>query len=650
MGGEGGAAGPALRALAETLVPGGDAVRLADHIAETITALPNPQDRRDLARLLTALEQPLVNLILGGIPRRFSAMAAPDRERFLKGWAHSSLLLKRRAFQAFKRMATVIYYTTREGAGNPSWASIGYPGPDGPPPPGAKPIRPLAVTSDTTLSCDVVIVGSGAGGGVVAGELAAAGKDVIVLERGGYYGAGDFSHFEGESLSRLYDSGGLATSHDLGLVVLQGSCLGGGTVINYSTSFGTPQNVRREWAQEHGLSHFTSAEYQRSLDAVSERIGVTTEQSRPGVRDAILERALKALDWHSGRLPRDVRGCPQDESCGYCGYGCRRGAKQSTLVTYLQDAFAKGARIVTQADVKTVRLAQGCAVGVEAVVADPAGRRPYTLTVRAKAVVVAGGSIHSPALLMRSGIERPALGRFLALHPATAVLGLMDEEVKPWTGTLQAVYSDQFADLDRGYGFKFETAPLHPSLFALANPWESGAGHAELMQRLPRTTFVGILLRDRDGGRVTLTPSGKPVVRYRLSRYDMGHLRKAFAAAGAALEAAGAREIWSTHSRHLSYRPSPGGSAGGRERWVTALDRAGYGPNQLLLATFHQMASCRMGASAGSSVVNPENQVWGIPGLYVADASTFPTSSGVNPMLTIMAIAHRAAGIISAKV
>jgi len=648
-----GAAGPALRAIAETLVPGGDTVRLADHIAETIAALPHRRDREDLGRLIAALERPWFNLVAGGVPRPFSAMTPAQRERYLRGWAHSRLPFKRRAFQAFKRMATVIHYTARDaGPGgrpgsNASWSAIGYPGPSGPAPVAAKPIRPVAIPGDTTLSCDVVVVGSGAGGGVVAGELAAAGKDVVVLERGGYYNEGDFTHYEGESLSKLYDSGGLATTRDLGLVVLQGSCLGGGTVINYATSFGTPQNVRREWTQAHGLPHFTAAEYQRSLDAVSQRVGVTTDQSRPGTRDAILERGLRALDWHSGRLPRNVRACPQDDGCGYCGYGCRHGAKQSTLATYLRDAFERGARIVTQAEVKRVLLAQGCAVGVDAVVADPAGRGPYRLTVRAKAVVVAGGSIHSPALLMRSGVDLPALGRHLALHPATAVFGLMDEEVRPWTGTLQASYSDQFADLDGGYGFKFETAPLHPSLFALANPWESGAGHADLMCRLPRTTLVGILLRDRDGGRVTLSPSGRPLVSYRLSRYDAGHLRKGFAAAAAALEAAGAREIWSTHARYIAYRPD--GTPGARDRWAAALDRAGYGPNQMLLCTFHQMASCRMGANQGDSVVNPENQVWGIPGLYVADASTFPTASGVNPMLTIMAIAHRAAGIIAAR-
>lgn len=191
----------------------------------------------------------------------------------------------------------------------------------------------------------------------------------------------------------------------------------------------------------------------------------------------------------------------------------------------------------------------GRAAGVEARVGD------HRLIVRARCVVVAGGALHSPALLCRSGIRLPALGRFLALHPATAIFALLPEEIRPWTGTLQAHYSGQFADLDRGFGFKFETAPLH---------------------------------------------------------------------------------------RWISCRP--GEST--RAHWLAAIDGAGLGPNQLLLASYHQMASCRMGSSPRTSVVNAENQVWGVPGLYVADASVFPSASGVNPMLTIMGIAHRAAQII----
>ena len=188
---------------------------------------------------------------------------------------------------------------------------------------------------------------------------------------------------------------------------------------------------------------------------------------------------------------------------------------------------------------------------------------------------------------------------------------------------------------------------MHPSLFALAVPWESAAQHADAMAALSRTALVAVLLRDREGGRVRVSSDGTPVVSYRLSAYDAAHLRRGLAEGARLLEAAGAQEIWAPHARWIAYRPDGSGSA--REHWLEAMDRAGYAPNQIQLATFHQMASCRMGTSPKDSVVSAEHEVWGSPGLYIADASTFPSASGVNPMLTIMGIAHRAAGIVASK-
>jgi choline dehydrogenase-like flavoprotein len=628
------AARTVLRAVAATLVPPPDgAADLGEQVAERVAFLPRPADRAELDLLLRLLDSAFVNLLLSGIAKPFTRMSASERERCLRGWATSRLPQRRKAFQALKRLTTVTHYTTAGGA-----RAVGYPGPLGPPPAIPKPLQPLAVTTDTTLSCDVVVIGSGAGGGVVAGELSAAGKDVIVLEKGGYCNEANFTHQEADALRAMYDAGGLLATSDLGLVVLQGSTLGGGTVINYTTSFATPEVVRHEWASAHNLPHFETAEYTRSVEAVASRLGVNTDQNRASGRDQILIRGLEQLGWHHGLLPRNVRGCPQDDSCGYCGMGCRRSAKQSTLITYLADAAARGARIVVNCDVRRVIIEGGSTTGVAARVGG------HTLAVRAKSVVVAAGSIHSPALLLRSGVQLPALGRNLALHPATAVLAHMNEDVRPWTGTVQAHYSDQFADLDRGYGFKFETAPVHPSLQALAAPWESAAGHRERMRQLPRTGLVGILLRDRFGGRVAVDRDGTAVVHYRLSAYDRTHLRRAIAAAGELLEAAGAQDIWLPLARSVSYKP---GARGAREDWLRRVDEAGWGPNELLLVTFHQMASCRMGASAATSVVDAEHRVWGIRGLYVADASTFPSASGVNPMLTVMAIAHRAAGVIA---
>jgi len=621
-----------LRSVAATLVPDG-AADLHEQVTQKIASLPRTADRAELDLLLRLLDSRIVNLLTSGIPRPFTRMSPAQRERCLRGWATSRVPQRRKAFQALKRLTTVTHYTTPGAA-----RAIGYPGPLGPPPATPKPIRPVAITADSTLSCDVVVVGSGAGGGVVAAELAAAGKDVIVLEKGGYRNEADFTHQEGDALETMYDAGGVLATSDLGLVVLQGATLGGGTVINYTTSFPTPETVRREWAREHHLPHFESVEYTRSLDAVARRLGVNTDHAKPSGRDQVLIKGLEQMKWHHGLLPRDVRGCPQDDECGYCGMGCRRGAKQSTLITYLQDAAQRGARIVVNCDVRRVVIERGAATGIEARVG------PRALSVRTKAVVVAGGSVHSPALLLRSGVTLPALGRHLALHPATAVLADMERDVRPWTGTVQAHYSDQFADLDSGYGFKFETAPVHPSLQALAAPWESAAGHRARMARLPQTALVGILLRDRFGGRVRVDRDGVAVVDYRLSRYDRVHLRRAITAAAEVLEAAGARDIWLPLARDVSYRP---GAKEARQEWLRRVDAAGWGPNQILLVTFHQMASCRMGASARSSVVDAEHRVWGIRGLYVADASVFPTASGVNPMLTVMAIAHRAAGIIA---
>jgi choline dehydrogenase-like flavoprotein len=599
-----------------------------------MASLPRAADRAALDLLLRLLDSRAVNLLLSGIPITFSRMSTDQRERCLRGWATSRLPQRRKAFQALKRLITVTHYTTPGVA-----RAIGYPGPLGPPPNTAKPIRPLVITGRTTLDADVVIVGSGAAGGVLAARLAAAGKDVVVLEKGSYRNEADFTHDEGEALETMYDAGGLLATRDLGVVVLQGATLGGGTVINYTTSFPTPAAVRHEWARDHQLPHFEREEFTQASDAVARRIGVNTDHASPSGRDRVLIRGLERLGWHHGLLPRAVRGCSQDDSCGYCGFGCRRGAKQSTLITYLQDAADRGARIVVNCDVRHVAIDRGTATGVEARV----GR--FAVSVHAKAVVIAAGSVHSPALLLRSGVRLPALGRYLALHPATAVFGDMDEDIRPWTGTVQAHYSDQFADLDDGYGCKLETAPVHPSFQALATPWESAAQHRAWMARLPRTALAGILLRDRYGGWVRVDREGNPVVEYHLSRYDRGHLRRAIGAAAEVMEAAGAREIWLPLARAISYRPGARGE--GREEWLARVDAAGWGANQLLLVSFHQMASCRMGASPRSSVVDAEHRVWGIRGLYVADASVFPSASGVNPMLTVMAIAHRAAQMIT---
>src|SRR5216684_7453467 len=336
------------------------------------------------------------------------------------------------------------------GARSPVWDKYGYPGPLFVQKPSSP--RPLAVTipqSDTTLFCDVCIVGSGAGGGTAAAVLAAAGKDVIVLEAGNYYDDADFDGAELGGFQRLYAEGGFASTADHSVGLLAGECFGGGTIINYCTSFRTPDDVRAEWAAA-GVPWFTSDEYTRSLDAVCSRLSVNLDHNRVSAREEILERGLRALGWHCAAMPRNVLHCDQGKTCGYCGYGCAIGAKQSSVKTWLPDAQTAGARLLVETRAERIRIEAGAATGVEA-----RSRSGHHVEVRCKAVIAACGSIHTPALLLRSGLRNKHIGRHLHLHPVSNVSGIFNEEIRPWEGTMQAIYSNEFRFLTGNYGVKY---------------------------------------------------------------------------------------------------------------------------------------------------------------------------------------------------
>ncbi len=318
------------------------------------------------------------------------------------------------------------------------------------------------------------------------------------------------------------------------------------------------------------------------------------------------------------------------------------GPKNSTARTYLSDAVAAGAQLVPRCDVHRVLVERGRATGVVGVVSGPDGVA-HRLTVRAKLVVLAAGAVYTPVLLARSGIGNRNVGRGLRLHPATAVMAVFPERVEPWSGALQTRYSDQFADQDAGYGTKFETAPAHFALVASAFGWEGAARFREDVLRLGHMSLAGVLLRDRDAGRVAVGRAGGPRVHYELSRYDADHVRTGLRGAAELLAAAGATEIFTLQTPPVRTRP---GRRGWLDRFLADADGVGYRHCRMSYITFHQMASAAMGADPRRSVVDESGAAHGVRGLYVADGSAFPTSSGVNPMITIMAIAdHVARGI-----
>lgn len=637
----------ALEAICDTFAPGEDgtpgatALGVPPVLWDAVQMNPREADRKQVAQLLSLWDTRLLTVLGGGGLARFSDLTPERRERVLLAWCDSRLPQRRAAFQALRKAALLFYYMVPGEEGHsPVWDRIGYPGPIGrnpDAPPNA--LRPLAPERDTTLECDVCVVGSGAGGGTAAGVLAAAGLDVVVLESGDYYDDEDFDGGELDGYRRMYMYGGGAATHDQSVGLLAGSCLGGGTTVNYTTSFRTPDDVREEWAS-HGVPAFAGEDYEASLDAVCERLGLNQEHNAPSAREQVLQRGLTELGWHSDFMPRNVRKCDQGRECGYCNYGCRLGAKQSVIKTWLADAHAAGTRILVRTRAERVLVEDGAARGVEARTAD--GHR---VSVTARAVVAACGAIHTPALLRRSGLENVNIGRHLRLHPATVVWGVYDEEIRPWEGTMQAIYSDQHRFLDGGYGVKYETAAIHPSLLVVFSPWRGASAHARIMEALPSSVPIGVLLRDRDGGEVRVGRDGHPTVRYRLSAYDTGHVRRGVEGAAEIHEAAGAQRIFSSHAREVAYRPGTGSP----QEFIRAADACGWDAGHCTYGSFHIMGSARMGGSPATSACNPRGETWEVRNLYVCDGSAFPTSSGVNPMISIESIAHmNASGIPAA--
>jgi long-chain-alcohol oxidase len=390
--------------------------------------------------------------------------------------------------------------------------------------------------------------------------------------------------------------------------------------------------VRADWRDRFGLDEWDGPDFDTSLDAVWERIGISSESSIPSQRDHAMRKGLDSLGWHSEVMQRNCKGC-REEVCRLCHYGCQIGAKQSTMNTWLQDAYDNGARILVHTSADRVLIEGGRARGVEATTVDG-----HKVTVRARAVALAAGAIHTPAIMVRSGMNDGAIGKNLMLHPVLITWGIFDEEVRPWEGTIGATFSDEFLDMGEGYGIKYEHAATPPSILAIFAPWRGSRESAELMQALRYTAGYGGLQRARDGGEVVVGSDGLPVPRWHLSDFDRDVMRRGLDGAAQILEAGGARRIYSSHAGWVSYEP---GRNGGRESLLEKADAYGWGPAQVTLGSFHLMGTARMGSSREDSVCNPSGEAWEVEGLYVVDGAVLPTGLGVNPMVTIEAAAHK---------
>ncbi len=652
-----------LAALAETFVRG-DAVRRARLAAEGLDAAADPAQVAQLRLVLRLVESRAANLALAGRPVAFSSMAPPAREQYLLGWATSRLPMRRAAFSSLRKLLTFLAYADPGADGaNPRHAAIGYE-PEWPPTTtDPTPIRPLALPAAgddgrITLDADVVVVGSGAGGGVVAAALAEAGRSVVVLEAGPFVDETTMPGNELDAFDRLYLNHGLTTTWDGSVTMLAGSGVGGGTLINWMTTIAAPADVRDEWRRDHGLDGLGDGAGEPWADDVAslERELDASETAILPPKDEAILRGAAALGWEAARIRRNAGAC---DACGSCPFGCRAGSKQSGIRAHLARAFRAGARIVPDAHVERVLLTGGRAAGVEATVRDPDGSTRILL-VRSPQVVVAAGALSSPAVLQRSGLAHPSIGRHLRLHPVAVAAGRLPHPVDMWRGPMQGARSIEFLAAEPGRnGYVIESAPGHAGLLALALPWEGTDAHARVMSEIRHLAPLIAVTRDGGEGRTRITKAGHVRIDYRLDAAGAATLRHAAVHLARLSRAAGATDIVVTATPPLWFHAGGSGPGADDAAFERFLERAGaldVGPNRASVFSAHQMGTVRMGGDPREHPCDPWGRVRAgdrrdlpVGGLYVADTSLFPTGIGVNPMLTAMALARRVARTVLAE-
>jgi choline dehydrogenase-like flavoprotein len=486
---------------------------------------------------------------------------------------------------------------------------------------------------------DVVVIGSGAGGAIMAYELAAAGKKVILLEAGPYVPSSEFNEVYADMFERLYVDAVAQANTDGDITITQGSLLGGSTVVTACVCFRIPDWVLKHWKEDHGVEGMSPAELAPKCERVEKNLSIhVNEPQEINWNSQLLRKGCEALGWSSKPTPRNTQDCVL---AGYCVAGCRYDRKKSTLVTYVPWAIEKGARAYVDTRVKEIRVSGGRATGVGAVIRDPKTKKEVArLDVESQVVVLAAGAVQSPLLLLDNQIANSSaqVGRNFACHPSLNVAALFDEEVNGWVGAVQGVYCDEFGSEEKG-GFILEGAAGNPYLcngFMLPGIGAESAGLAKNVKHLSNTI---ILIHDQNVGRVH-RQNGVKKIEYRVAESDKVRMRAAIKAAARIWFAAGARKvILPTIVPHFLES----------ENDLGVIDTMPMGPGDLIMVSYHPQGTCRMGGDPARSVVNSHGQCHDIPNLVIADASVFPTSVMVNTQMPVYTVATHFADLMNAE-
>lgn len=493
---------------------------------------------------------------------------------------------------------------------------------------------------DIRDACEVLVVGSGPGGAVVAKELAEAGRDVILLEEGPPFGAKDFRQEAGESMYRTFREGGTrATRGNAYLPTMQAIALGGGSLVNSAICARSPAYVFDKWAEKTGTRSITRAALDPHYERVERFLFVEpTPAEVQGERNLRFKRGCDALGIASEPTYRNVKGC---KGSGECFTGCRNGAKRSTDVSYVPAAIRAGARVYTSVRAEHVITSGRRATGVRGRVVEPfTGKVGHAVEIAAQTVVLAAGCMATPLILQRSGLAGASgfLGNELQLHPGLAIMAVYDEPIDPWKGATQGYHSLHFIE----QGIKLEVLWSPPAVLAARLP---GLGHdyqKHLLGYPNMAPFDVIIAADRSRGSVRpKRGSWEPDLRFDFAREDVELIQRGLVILSDICWASGAVAILPGLNGVPEVLESKAQAEIIRTKKLTAADT--------ISAANHAFGTTRMARRADQGVVDEEGRVHDLENVYITDTGIFPGSPAVNPMLTCMALADRIAQGIAAR-
>ncbi|MGZ3420046.1 MAG: FAD-dependent oxidoreductase [Polyangiales bacterium] len=565
--------------------------------------------------------------------RPFTMLSRDDAESFLDAWANGRTHLARSAVRAVLTPIKYAHFQKRElfehvgceferesVRDEPArWTQQVMDG------------RTLGDARDGTLEleAEVVIVGTGAGGAAAAYELAKRGHAVLLLEEGDYHKRSTFRGRAPDMTKLMYREQGLTIAWgNVGVPVFAGRAVGGSTVINSGTCYRTPERVFSRWRAKYGLSDFSSELLDEWYEQVESMLQVTpANPDHTGGVGRVVARGAEKMGWKRAAPLR--RNAPDCDGQGICCFGCPTGAKRSTDVSYVPEALKRGAQLLTAAKVEIVEIVADKARGVRGKLANG---RPFR--VRAGATVVSGGALMTPLLLRRSGLKHPWIGQNLSIHPATKVLALFDEVVDQSRGIPQAYGIEDFDD----EGIMLEGGSTPFDVTSVGVPFV-GRRFMEVMAQFPHLATFGMMVQDVGRGSVREL-GGRLVIRYDMHPHDLERMQKGVVRLCELFRAAGARKVlpFVAGAQEIS-----------SEEGLQRLSQRRARPGDFEVTAFHPLGTARVGTDPRRSVCGPDHQTHEVAGLYVMDGSAIPSSLGVNPQLTIMAMSLRASEMLSQR-